>query len=369
MTKLKFEYRITLAYLIIGCIWIIFSDKLLDSIIEDIDLLTEIQTYKGWFYVTITGLLFYMFLKKHLTKLRNTEQELEIHRNNLQILVEEKTKELDIAIEDLSATNEELNDKNGIINIQNLELKETLQKLKETQSHLFQAEKMASLGVLTAGIAHEINNPLNYILGGLTGLENYFKEEKVQNKKISLFVNSIKTGVDRASSIVSELNQLNRSDETYKDDCDIHAIIENCLELVNNQQKNRIKFFKKFADRKMIVLGNVGQLHQVFINILINASQSIEDEGSISISTEDKDENVCIKITDTGCGICKDDLPKITDPFFTTKEPGKGTGLGLSITYNIIQAHKGQISFQSELNEGTTVIMVLPIKTYTNGSI
>jgi len=369
MIKLKFEYRIAFAYLIIGGIWIKFSDKLLDAFIEDADFLTETQTFKGWFYVTVTALLFYLFLKKHLNKLRNTELELEKHKNNLQRLVEEKTKELDTAIEDLSATNEELNEKNGIINKQNFELKETLQQLKETQSQLFQAEKMASLGVLTAGIAHEINNPLNYILGGTTGLEDYFEGEKIHNERISLFIDSIKTGVDRASSIVSELNQLNSCKETYREDCEIHTIIENCLVLVNNPLEKKIKYFKEFADGELFVLGNIGQLHQALINILINANQSIENEGSIFISTEKKGGSVCIKIADTGCGIAKVNLSKITDPFFTTKEPGKGTGLGLSITYNIIQAHKGQISFQSEPNKGTTVTIELPINNHTNGEV
>ena len=367
MTKLKFEYRITFAYLIIGSIWIIFSDKLLNSIIGDKNLLTQIQTYKGWFYVVITALLLYLFLKKHLNKLRCTEHELEKHRNNLQQLVEEKTKELDAAIEELSTTNEELSDKNDIINEQNFELKETLQQLKEAQSQLFQAEKMASLGIFTAGVAHEINNPLNYILGGLTGLEDYFAEERVQNKKVSFFIDSIKTGVDRASSIVSQLNQLSKNNETYEEVCEIHAIIENCLRIINNQLRNRVEIVRDFTDNEPIVLGNIGQLHQVFISVLINASQSIENEGSISISTGKEGENVWIKISDTGIGISEENLSKITDPFFTTKEPGKGTGLGLSIAFSIIQAHSGKISFQSELNHGTTVKIILPIKRHQNG--
>ena len=195
------------------------------------------------------------------------------------------------------------------------------------------------------------------------------KRKKFHNERISLFIDSIKTGVDRASSIVSELNQLNSRKETYREDCEIHSIIENCVVLVNNQLKKKITYFKEFADGELFVLGNIGQLHQAMINILINANQSIENDGSISISTEKREGSVCIKISDTGCGIEKENLPKITDPFFTTKEPGKGTGLGLSITYNIIQAHKGQINFQSETNKGTTVTIELPIKNHTNGEI
>jgi len=109
-------------------------------------------------------------------------------------------------------------------------------------------------------------------------------------------------------------------------------------------------------------LGNCGQLHQVFINILVNACQAIENKGIITIRTENNNDFASIRITDTGCGISEENLPKITDPFFTTKEPGKGTGLGLSITYNIIQAHGGKINFQSEVGVGTSVLITLPTR-------
>lgn len=355
MKKIKFEYHITLAYLFLGSVWILFSDRFLNSIIHDTNLLTEIQTYKGWFYVFVTGFLFFLFLKSHLRKLRLAEIELQNHRNNLQQLVFQKTKDLDLIIENLS-------EKNQIINSQNQALNNTLQDLKNTQTQLIQADKMASLGILTAGIAHEINNPLNYILGGLTGLENFFNEKETQNKRIKLFLISIKTGIERISSIVSGLNKLNRNIDTYDEDCDIHEIIENCLIIVNSQLNNRVKVNRSYSDKKMIVLGNVGQLHQVYLNILINAIQSIEKDGTILIQTKIKDENVYVKISDTGCGIDQKNISKITEPFFTTKEPGKGTGLGLSISYNIIEQHKGSIEFTSQLNKGTIVKIVLPVK-------
>lgn len=362
MTISKFEYRITFLYLLIGSIWIIFSDRLLHLIIVDATLLTEIQTYKGWFYVFVTALLFFIFIKKHLNILRYTEKELEKHRNNLEQLVVEKTKDLDIAFEKLSVTNKKMQDKNEIISQQNIELKRAFKDLKDTQAQLFQADKMASLGILTAGVAHEINNPLNYILGGVTGLENYFHEEKNQNKNISLFINSIKSGIDRVSSIVNGLNKLSRNNETYDEECDIHEIIENCLTIINSELKNRIQIIKEFSNNRLIVQGNIGQMHQVFINILVNASQSINNKGSISIMSKAEKEYILIEISDTGCGIEKENISKITDPFFTTKEAGKGTGLGLSITYNIIQMHKGTITFESEQNKGTTVKIILPLK-------
>jgi Signal transduction histidine kinase regulating C4-dicarboxylate transport system len=362
MKNLKFEHNITLAYLTIGCLWILFSDQILNTMIKDLDLNNEIQTYKGWFYVLITSILFYLFLRKHLRKLRKTEQELGRHKKNLQQLVDSKTEELDLTIKKLNIYIEELREKNELINTQNAELKKAFNELKETQSQLYQADKMASLGVLTAGVAHEINNPLNFISGGLAGLEIYLDEDINNNKNLGLFINSIKTGIERASSIVSSLNQLNRNNQTYDEICDIHYIIENCLTIIHSQMDNRIELNKEYANGDLITLGNCGQLHQVFINILVNACQAIENKGIITIRTENNNDFASIRITDTGCGISEENLPKITDPFFTTKEPGKGTGLGLSITYNIIQAHGGKINFQSEVGVGTSVLITLPTR-------
>jgi len=367
MKILKFEYQITLAYWIIGSLWILFSDNILSSNINNTDLLTHGQTYKGWFYVIVTGVLFFFFLKKHLSRLRKTEQELEHHKNNLQQLVDSKTEALDAAIEHLEASNEILSQKNEIINTQNLELKEALDHLKETQSQLFQAEIMASLGVLTAGVAHEINNPLNYILGGVTGLESYFKGDIEKNEQLKLFIESIKTGVYRASLIVTSLNQLSRSKGSYSEACHLHKIIDDCLILVNSQLGDRINVIRDFTGIDLIVPGNSGQLHQAIVNILINAIQGIENKGSIVISTEMEEDQACLKITDTGHGISQENLPRITDFFFTTKEPGKGAGLGLSVTYNIIKAHKGTLSFESELHKGTTVKICLPINSLRYG--
>jgi signal transduction histidine kinase len=366
MARIKFEHRITIIYLLLGALWILFSDSILKIFIDDINNLSEVQTLKGFFYVVITSIFFFFFIKKHLTKLRNTELELEKHKNNLQQLVEDKTRKLDHAIAELSSSNTALNEKNEIINQQNIQLKKALTELKNTQSHLIQVEKMASLGVLTAGISHEINNPLNYILGGLTGLENHLSEVISSDQKVKLYLNSIRTGVNRATSIVSGLNQLSRNKETYEEDCDIHEIINNCITILDSQLKNKIEIKKQFSSQPLWISGNVGKLHQVFINILINSIQAIEIKGIITIATVVNEGKIHILISDTGCGISNDILSKITDPFFTTKDPGKGTGLGLAIVYNIIQAHNGTISFVSTLNEGTTVEIVFPVKSSQN---
>jgi PAS domain S-box-containing protein len=278
---------------------------------------------------------------RDITEKKQLEKELEQHRNNLERLVIEQTS-------NLAATNEEL--------------QLTLYHLKNAQSQLIQSEKMASLGVLTAGVSHEINNPLNYIMGGYVGLENYFNENgQLNDEQISILLNSIKTGVDRASNIVRGLNQFSRNNEAFMEECDIHSILNNCLVMINNQFKNRIDIHKYFTNETIKVSGNVGKLHQVFINILTNSSQAINEKGSISIKTQKQNETIIIEISDSGNGISKENLAKITDPFFTTKDPGKGTGLGLAIVYNIIQDHKGTIEFQSEINNGTTVTVTLPV--------
>lgn len=362
MKNIRFEHKITALYLLLGAAWILFSDKILGMLIEDIASLSKVQSLKGIFYVVITALFFYFFIRKHLSKLRHTELELESHKNNLLQLVQEKTKDLDSAIEALSKINEELNAKNTLINKKNEELHETLKILKETQFQLIQIEKMASIGVLTAGISHEINNPLNFILGGVTGLENYIKEEKIESEKVDLYLKGIKTGIKRVNEIMSGLNQLSRKNDNYDEICDIHAIIDNCINITQGQFKGKIVVEKQYADKPVVVYGNVGKLHQIFINILVNACQSIEKKGTILIKTAIDEKNAIINIADTGCGISEENLAKITDPFFTTKDPGKGTGLGLSIVYNIIQEHKGKIEFQSQINKGTTVNITLPAK-------
>lgn len=278
-----------------------------------------------------------------LIDLEEKNETLSKHKSTLETTVQKRTKELENANLNLKKTNEDLSKKSQIIHNKNAELKTTMEHLKNTQSQLVQADKMASLGVLTAGVAHEINNPLNYILGGYTGLEKYFRENGNEKKEeIAILLNSIKVGVDRASDIVTGLNQFSRSKDSYDEECDIHSIIDNCLVMLSSELKSRIDIKKNFTPEIHFLKGNVGKLHQAFINILSNACHAIRSEGSISISTIKLNNTFIVEVDDTGHGISPDNLSKITDPFFTTKDPGKGTGLGLSLTYAIIDEHKGK---------------------------
>ncbi|ASB48164.1 GAF domain-containing sensor histidine kinase [Alkalitalea saponilacus] len=288
--------------------------------------------------------------------------DLKKHTDHLEELVQEKTQDLDTAIEELMAANEDLFEKNEIINNQNEELKTTLQNLKNAQSQLIQSEKMASLGTLTAGVAHEINNPLNFLMGASLGLENYLeKEEHKNDEDLKLLVESIQTGVERISDIVKGLNQFSRYNPDFDEECDITSILENCIVMMNNRIKDKILVEKEYSPG-LKVMGNVGKIHQVFMNILLNSVQAIDDKGKIIIRTFPHGEKFAIiEIEDTGLGIDKNIIHKITDPFFTTKAPGEGTGLGLSISYNIIKEHKGRLKFKSKPGKGTKTQIFLPI--------
>lgn len=309
-------------------------------------------------------LINYVVEGRDITELKNIQLELEYHKNHLESLVKEKTRELETTNAELSIKNMELNNKNEIINQQNTELKEAFHELKETQSQLIQIEKMASLGTLTAGVAHEINNPLNYIIGGYHALMSHLNEvQDTDSENISFLLDSIKIGTERITDIVNSLNHFSRNNDALNEECDIHEILNNSLIMLQNKIKHKGRVVKHFNQSPIFVNGNDGKLHQVFLNILSNAVQAIDQDGEIVISTTINDSKMAvIVIEDTGHGISEDHMKKIMDPFFTTKAPGEGTGLGLSISYSILKDHNGDMFFDSTVGTGTKVTVLLPIK-------
>ena len=167
--------------------------------------------------------------------------------------------------------------------------------------------------------------------------------------------------MDKATVIVNGLNQFSRESEKLDEKCDLNAILDNCLTMLGSIMNKNIDIKKHYYNEKIIMKGNVGQLHQVFVNILVNAVQAIEQKGKIVLKTELHKNSIRIVIEDNGIGISKENLSKIADPFFTTKDPGKGTGLGLSISYSIIKEHNGNIEFKSQLGKGTSVQVTFPL--------
>jgi len=267
-------------------------------------------------------------------------------------------------------------------------------QLKETQAYLVQSEKMASIGQLAAGVAHEINNPIGYINSNLASLKNYIDNllalvaiyEKAeatnpdteQLSQIKTFKQKIdieflkadvldllqesQEGTTRVKQIVQNLKDFSHlgSDDDWQW-ADLHVGLETTLNIVNNEIKYKAKVVKAFGDLPEVKC-LPQQLNQVFMNLLVNAAQAIESEGIITLRTGTENDQVWIEISDTGNGIAPEHLGKIFDPFFTTKPVGKGTGLGLSISYSIIQRHQGEIQLNSQLGQGTTFRIVLPIR-------
>jgi PAS domain S-box-containing protein len=322
----------------------------------------RIYTYYSSKLIRMRGEPVIIHSSVNVTEKKKIEKELEDYRKNLEKLVKDRTEALESANKALEDTNKALQKTNDELNKQRQELQQALENLNKTQVQLVESEKMASLGVLAAGVAHEINNPLNFIHGGSMGIENYMNDCLEEHKEqLEPMINAINTGVHRAARIVASLSHFSRSTDSIEEQCNIHNIIDNCLVMLQNQIKNKATVTKEYTEQQFVLTGNDGKLHQVFLNIIANAAQAIPEKGEIKISTRIEENNLKIAIADNGSGIEKGHLLRIFDPFFTTKAPGKGTGLGLSIVNKIVVEHKGHITVDSELGKGTTMNITLPI--------
>ncbi len=241
----------------------------------------------------------------------------------------------------------------------------TNEEIRRTQNLLITSEKMASVGILSAGIGHEINNPLNFIKHGAISLEVQMRKEPgYEAKKFDPYFNAINEGVTRAAMIVSSLANFSKVGKQMDERCDIHEIIENCLLILNEKIRERIDVVKVFSAKKCVVTGNNSSLHQALLNVLTNAEHAIEKSGTITITTRNDKNTLVIMIMDNGHGISEANLNRISDPFFTTKPPGEGSGLGLFVTYSIIEQHQGHVKVQSMQAAGTEFIITLPLRSY-----
>ena len=290
-------------------------------------------------------------------------------------------------------------DENGELDYQiilfNDETEERLfqERLQQVQAQLIQSDKMASLGQLTAGVAHEINNPVNFIYSGIDALKknirallgifdryenikspNEFEQTKPEIEQmkeqvdfeevledINGLTETIKDGAWRTAEIVKSLQAFSRKDKGAFQMLQIHDGLQSTLRILKEQIKDNLSLQVKYDETIPEIEGNPGQLNQTFLNILMNAIQAIGDqEGMIKISTQNADKNIYVLIEDNGPGIPKAVLSRIFEPFFTTKEVGQGTGLGLSISYGIIEKHQGKIEVESKQGKGTRFKIILP---------
>ena len=244
-----------------------------------------------------------------------------------------------------------------------------LKELEKTRHHLIQSEKMASLGQLTAGVAHEINNPINFISSGIIGLKKtlneYTKRRKVEatdelEDDMNDMISAISEGAKRTSNIVKSLRLFSSEDTENYLEVDLIAGLESTFRLLSNKLKDGISLEKDFEKSVMPIFCFPSQLNQVFMNILLNAIQAVEGEGTLKVGVAEQVENIVISISDNGPGISDDKKQKIFEPFYTTKNIQEGTGLGLSITFGIIKKHKGSIEVIDNDPKGTKFIINLP---------
>jgi len=304
------------------------------------------------------------------------------------LALEEANRQLEgqvvLRTQELTSAHQELSRRHGDLQI-------AYRDLARTQEQLIQSEKMASLGLLVAGVAHELNNPISYVSNNLEFIEEYTERlagiiEAYGNpgpatgggrrggdqrrdtdrfdatrETLQELIASCKEGADRVKKIVLDLRAFSRTDDIGQVPADLHAGLESTLNLLGKQYQDRIRAHRDYGELPEVEC-YPGQINQVFMNLLQNAVQAIPAAGDLWITTRSEGDWVTVSILDNGGGIPQENLSKVFDPFFTTKPVGAGTGLGLSISYGIIKKHGGRIRAHSRLNEGTEFVVELPVR-------
>jgi signal transduction histidine kinase len=274
------------------------------------------------------------------------------------------------------------------------EQRSLIKKLEEAHNQLMQSDKLASIGQLAAGVAHEINNPIGYVYSNLNTLGTYVQDllsllDSYEQAEIAItdgevrarlqaskeksdivfmkgdlhaLMDESKDGITRVKTIVQSLKDFSHVDSSDEwRYADLRRGLDSTLNIVNNEIKYKADIIKEYGDIPEVEC-LPSQLNQVFMNLLVNAAHSIEQRGAITLRTGQQDDQVWVEISDTGKGIAPEHMQKIFDPFFTTKPIGKGTGLGLSLSYGIIQKHHGRIEVHSEVGKGTAFKVWLPVQ-------
>jgi two-component system NtrC family sensor kinase len=250
------------------------------------------------------------------------------------------------------------------------ELAQTNQKLREAQAHLVHSEKMAGLGQLVAGIAHEINNPLAFVINNIFIVQEMLDKLAAAGaelppdacakvSKMQTRINDAQAGATRVKELVTKLRTFSRLDEGTVKTINIHESIESVLLFLRHKMEGRIEVERNYGEVEMLTC-LAGELNQVLMNIIANAIDAIEGPGRISLATGQQNGHFVIRVRDTGKGIPEAIRNRIFEPFFTTKPIGQGTGLGLAISYGIVQAHQGSMEFSSTAGEGTEFVLKIP---------
>ncbi len=287
----------------------------------------------------------------------------------------------------------------------NVELEQAYSRLKETQTQLLQSEKMASIGQLAAGVAHEINNPIGYVQSNMGTLQTYVRgllnlldsyerwaselsdgasaaREQIEEIKRQIdysflrddllqLLEESREGIKRVKKIVLDLRDFSHRGQTDSDEwmsVDIHRGLESTINIVWNELKYKAEVQRNFGDLPAVEC-MPSQMNQVFLNLLVNAGQAIKERGVISVTTTCLDREICVAIADDGVGIAPEHLKRIFDPFFTTKPVGAGTGLGLALSFGIVKNHHGRIEVESKVGKGTCFRVYLPLRKHGRNNL
>jgi two-component system, NtrC family, sensor kinase len=356
---------------VLGVLDVMMSLESVDSNISD--LRTRLVT-SGIFLIlivsTLFGLLLMMTVRRPVKRLIEGTRELASGNLNHEIPVNSKD-ELGVLAESFNTMTRELKTAHDEITEWSETLEEKVRQkteaLKKTQSQLIQIEKMASLGKLSASVAHELNNPLEGILTYAKLIAKRLRNRKELSEIMQEMLDDIEliiSETERCGNIVKNLLLFSRKQVGDFETVPVKQIIDKATRLVQHHLKiSTTELEVQYPDEEIQVYCNANQIQQALIALFVNAVEAMPDGGTLTVSVEkSKDgDTILIKISDTGMGIREEDLPHIFEPFFTKKKDGKGVGLGLSIVYGIIERHGGHITVDSKLREGTTFTISLPV--------